>query len=967
MQKRVPQGHDATMTDWAGIESKWHKRWSGTEYAKVESSRKKKFITVAYPYPNSPQHVGHGRTYTLADVHARFERMHGINVLFPMAFHYTGTPILGMAQRIASGDEKLIKDINEIYGVPRSDIETFSDPVKIAGYFHKEIKSGMIEMGYSIDWSGEFTTIDTAYQKFIAWQVNLMRERGVIVQGSHPVGWCTRDKNPVSQHDTLGDVEPDFVEYVIVRAALDDGRILPAATMRPETVHGVTNMWVNPDMEYITVKVGEKKWLVSTEAVEKLEHLGCEASRLDERPVKGSELVGQSVQIPGIERKVPVLPAGFVRGQTGTGAVMSVPAHAPYDYQALEDLKGGLGETASIASSITLLSIMSAGQLGGTPKLVAESGIKDQNDERLEELTKKIYADEFSNSVMLENTGRLAGMRASDAKVDAAKWLTEIQGEAPAIMYEFSNAPIHCRCGTQCVVHILKNQWFLNYADESWKESARQCLKDVQIVPPDMRAEFDYVFGWLRERACARQKGLGTKLPWDAGWIVESLSDSVIYMAYYIISRFVNENKINPESLNGAFFDYVFFGSGDESGVSSSCDMPKEILAEIRAAFVYFYPVDSRHSGRDLVPNHLSFFVFNHALIFPKEHWPGQIVVNGSVMMGGKKMSKSMANTVPLRQAVRKYGADPIRLSILMSAELLQDAEFKLDTVNTTSGRLESMMRECMRVGALEGEKEKSSADMWLEARMREVSAQVEGLVRQMRMREALGKVFSELDSAFAWYEQRCTQDANPAALRTVWSARVALLSPFAPHAADEMWEALGNKGTASGSMWPFGPQQGDSDLLCAESLLEQVLEDIQRILELLKLDPSRIILYVANSEKQTAYKQMLKASQTGKSDIGTMMHVLGESEQTRQMCKDAKYVKRTLADILSTTSRNRTMRLESDGLDEVALYGTTLAELVKTRFGVDLTVYAESDPNIEDPKNKARMARPFKPAILIE
>ena len=64
-------------------------------------SKKKYFITVAYPYPNSPQHIGHGRTYTLADAHARYKRMKGYNVLFPMGFHYTGTPILAMSRRIA--------------------------------------------------------------------------------------------------------------------------------------------------------------------------------------------------------------------------------------------------------------------------------------------------------------------------------------------------------------------------------------------------------------------------------------------------------------------------------------------------------------------------------------------------------------------------------------------------------------------------------------------------------------------------------------------------------------------------------------------------------------------------------------------------------------------------------------------------------------------------------------------------
>ena len=959
------------MTDWSAMELKWRARWKGTEIALVDPSKKKKFITVAYPYPNSPQHIGHGRTYTLADVHARFERMRGNNVLFPMAFHYTGTPILGMAARVEAQDYELIKNLSELFDVPKDVIPSFADPVQIASYFHKEIKLGMIEMGYSIDWSGEFTTIDPAYKKFIAWQIRLLRERGMIVQGSHPVGWCTRDKNPVSQHDTLGDVEPDFIEYVIIRAELDDGRILPAATMRAETIYGVTNMWVNPEMDYHSIKVGGKTWLASLECAQKLEHLACDAQTLDKPIIKGLELVGKTVTIPGILRTVPVLPAKFVRATTGTGAVMSVPAHAPYDYQALEDLKKHpSGESTKIAKEIVPISILSSDDSSMSPaqKIVSESGITDQNDERLDELTKKIYADEYYNSTMLDNTDKLAGMKASEAKIAAATWIASIQTDKPQIMYEFSNAPIYCRCGTQCVVHVLANQWFLDYSNSEWKGIARKCLEQVEIIPNEMRTEFDHVFEWLHERACARQMGLGTCLPWDKGWIVESLSDSVIYMAYYVISRFINEQQIKAELLDDDFFNYIFFGSGDIEAIASKCNSDTSTLGKIRDTFTYFYPVDSRHSGRDLVPNHLSFFIFNHSIIFPKEHWPRQIVVNGSVLMDKKKMSKSMNNIIPLRQAVRKYGADPIRVAILLSAELLQDSDFKLELVHSASSRLESMLNECTRVAHLDAHDEKSNADQWLGARIRELSTEIEQLLVKMRLREALGKIFSDFDSAISWYMNRNNSSTNPNSqtLHDAWSARVALLSPFAPHVSDEMWEILGNDGMASGSMWPNTIHDDDSMLLCSESLLESVMNDITSILDLTKIKPTKIILYTANNEKLDAYLTMLVSSEAGATDMSSMMRILGDSEKTVKIRHNADFVKRALADIQSTTSRDKKIRLGAKGLDESQLYSTALADILQDELGVDLLVYSESDPNIDDPKNKARMARPFKPAILI-
>ena len=127
----------------------------------------------------------------------------------------------------------------------------------------------------------------------------------------------------------------------------------------------------------------------------------------------------------------------------------------------------------------------------------------------------------------------------------------------------------------------------------------------------------------------------------DKDWIVESLSDSVIYMAYYTLSRFVNDGTVKADNLTKEFFDYIFLDKGEIEAVVSSSNLSEDIINTMKKEFQYFYPVDARHSGRDLVQNHLSFFVLNHAAIFEEKFWPKEIVVNGSVMMNGSKMSKS--------------------------------------------------------------------------------------------------------------------------------------------------------------------------------------------------------------------------------------------------------------------------------------------------------------------------------------
>ena len=333
------------LTNWGLIEEKWRQIWDQEKIFQSDAdfARQKYFITVAYPYPNSPQHIGHGRTYTLADTHARYMRMKGYNVLFPMGFHYTGTPILGMSRRVASGDKELLEMFRKIFHISDQIIESFTEPVRIANYFHNEIKLVMKEMGYSIDWRREFTTIDKAYSKFISWQFRTLLKKGLIIQGSHPVGWCPKDENPVSQHDTIGDVEPDFNEYTVIKFRLEDDDhddcciVIPAATLRPETIYGVTNLWINPKIEYVRIRVDDELWIVSKDAAKKLELLNHKVTI--ESTINGEEIIGKYVKDPIKQTSIPLYPASFVEAQSGTGIVMSVPAHAPYDYHALEDLK----------------------------------------------------------------------------------------------------------------------------------------------------------------------------------------------------------------------------------------------------------------------------------------------------------------------------------------------------------------------------------------------------------------------------------------------------------------------------------------------------------------------------------------------------------------------------------------------------------------------------------------------------
>ena len=956
--------------DWSSIEDKWIKRWEEQKLFQADpDGRDKYFVTVAYPYPNSPQHIGHGRTYTLADAHARYMRMKGYNVLFPMGFHYTGTPILGMSRRVAAGDPELMDTFHKIYKLSDDVISTFVEPVKIASYFHNEIKMGMKEMGYSIDWRREFTTIDSMYSKFISWQFRTLRKKELIVQGSHPVGWCPRDQNPVSQHDTMGDVEPDFNEYTVIKFRSGDS-ILPAATLRPETLFGVTNMWINPDVDYVQARVDGEKWIVSKEAARKLEFLNHRVEVI--RTIKGKEIVGQTATNPVNNSTAPVYPASFVEADTGTGIVMSVPAHAPYDYKALEDLKNDKKTQNEFGISVNAspIIIIESEGYSGVPagEAIRQVGATGKNGVDLEKATSDLYSHEFYKGKMMRNTGRFAGMAVAVAKNGVKQDV--MQSGAAGTMYELVNKPVKCRCGAECVVKLLSDQWFLDYGNKEWKGLVHECATKMDIVPQDIRQEFDYVIDWLRERACARKSGLGTKLPWDQEWIIESLSDSVIYMAYYVIAKYVNSKAIIDDNITDAFFDYILLGIGNADQVAKQCKVPASTVEQIRKEFSYFYPVDSRHSGRDLVPNHLTFFIFNHVAIFERENWPRQIVVNGSVLMEGKKMSKSLGNIIPLRAAIKEHGADTIRLAMLVSAEILQDADFSFDTVRGIRSKLLGifeMADKFSRPQAAGTELE----DRWLASRLQRAIAETARSMDRLRVREAIHNILYSLEQDLQWYLKRTGAKERKnvtGPLAEFLNVQVRMLAPFAPFTAEEAWERMGNRQSITVAGWP-AIKEDRIDLVAEESefLISSLLADLQNIVKVTKLTPAKIAIYTSAGWKAQVYKKILASILEGKTNFGEIVKQLIANPETAKAKTDPKMVQKMMEDILSTPLEARHRRLRLSEFGEAAALQDAASLLSAEINKAQIAVYSEEDSAKYDPKSKAKSARPFKPAVYIE
>jgi leucyl-tRNA synthetase len=192
-------------------------------------------------------------------------------------------------------------------------------------------------------------------------------------------------------------------------------------------------------------------------------------------------------------------------------------------------------------------------------------------------------------------------------------------------------------------------------------------------------------------------------------------------------------------------------------------------------------------------------------------------------------------------------------------------------------------------------------------------------------------------------------------------------MSPFAPYASEEMWYRLGNPGTVSKSSWPaYNLDSIDFSSIQSENLLKNTMEDIKNIIKITKIIPKKITIYTSAPWKVKAYQKILSKVVEGEVNIGTLIKSLIANKETDEIKKDPDFVKKTVNDILSESQEERESKNRIGLIDEKEIL-SELNSLVQTEFGITSQVFAESDQDKYDPKNKSRTARPYKPAILIE
>ena len=955
--------------DFSAVEAKWRKAWyeARINESVPQPGNKKFFMIFAYPGVTGYLHVGHMRGYTFSDAVVRYKMMTGHAVMFPVGTHATGNGAISFAKKVERRDPATV-DILKANGCTDEKISTLSDPHKVIEFFNTVyVNDYWKRFGFMSDWRRFTCTIYPDYSKFIEWQMKKLMSLGLLIQKPYYAAACA-EHGPVAVDASETDISKggnaETLEYTLLKFDLEDGRKLVAATLRPETVFGLTNFWVNPDVEYVDVLVGGETWVVSRQAAEKLRF---QKDSVDVKgSANGSALIGRKCKAPYTGKMIPIFPSSLCDPNVGTGLVMSVPSDAPVDWIGLVELRrdgaalARYGITVEMLDSANPVSIIETPGWGPLPavEITEKMGITSLSDPKLEDATKEIYKSGFHKGVMNSATGQFAGQPVDQAKDTIRQEMLD-NGQAD-LFYDLSEEVL-CRCGGKVFIKKIPDQWFIDYANPELTARSKEHALSMNILPREYHENIQNVLEWYRERACVRMGNwLGTRFPFDQKWIVEAIADSTLYPVYYVVSMYANSGQIRAEGMNEEFFDYVLLGKGDADSVAKSTGFDRGVIETIRKEFEYWYPLDINLGGKEHMTVHFPVFLMNHVAVLRPEHWPKGIVVNWYITGTGGKISKSKGGAQPIPDAAERFGVDAMRLFYAHIASLYVDVAWedeKVESYRDRLTRLSSLLDELLAYG----DQAQSGVDAWLGARMQTRLVRLHEYMSEYDLRSFSNCVYFEMPQDFRWYLRRGgrNKDAIASALR-IW---VPLLAPVTPHVAEELWERIGMRPFASTVQLPSGTVSGDVLREEAnERLLERLMQDVAEILKVTEIKPKRIVVMTAPGWKQKMFEEAL--SQQGKPDISALIkkHIASASPEARKEIPN--YAKELAGEAGKLSASDRSSMGVAVDEREALMRATGFLE---SEFGSRVTVFAADDPARIDPKGKARFAKPGRPAVFLE
>uniref|UniRef100_A0A7N4UZV8 Leucine--tRNA ligase, cytoplasmic n=1 Tax=Sarcophilus harrisii TaxID=9305 RepID=A0A7N4UZV8_SARHA len=689
-----------------------------------------------------------------------------------------------------AGSSKYQWGIMKSLGLSDEEIMKFSEAEHWLDYFPPLAIQDLKKMGLKVDWRRSFITTDVNpyYDSFVKWQFLTLRERNKIKFGKRYTIYSPKDGQPCMDHDRQTGEGVGPQEYTLIKMKVIEpypsklsglkGKniFLVAATLRPETMFGQTNCWVRPDMKYIGFETANGDIFICTQrAARNMSYQGFTKDNGVVPVVKelmGEEIIGAALSAPLTSFKVIyTLPMLTIKEDKGTGVVTSVPSDSPDDVAAFRDLKkkqalrakyGIKDEMVMPFEPVPIIEIPGIGNLSA-PSICDELKIQSQNDrEKLAEAKEQLYLKGFYEGIMLVDGFK--GQKVQDVKKTIQKKMID-NGEA--LIYMEPEKQVISRSSDECVV-ALCDQWYLDYGEETWKKQTSQCLRDLETFCDETRRNFEATLGWLQEHACSRTYGLGTRLPWDEQWLIESLSDSTIYMAYYTVAHLLQGGNLRGQ---------------EESPLGIS------------------------------------------------DKWPKAVRANGHLLLNSEKMSKSTGNFLTLTQAIDKFSADGMRLALADAGDTVEDANFVEAMADAGILRLYTWVEWVKEMVAnwdsLRSGPASTFNDRVFASEMNAGIVKTEQNYEKIMFKEALKTGFFEFQAAKDKYRELAIEGMHRDLVFQFIEVQTLLLTPICPHICEHVWMLLGKPDSIMKAEWPLaGPV--DEVLIRSSQYLMEVAHDLR-------------------------------------------------------------------------------------------------------------------------------------------
>ncbi len=688
------------------IEEKWYARWEAEKLFHADPNSDKPPFSIVIPPPNvtGSLHMGHALNNTLQDVLVRYKRMDGYEALWMPGTDHAGIATQNVVERMLAEE-----------GVSRQEVgrEAFIQRV----WRWKEESGGTIihqlkRLGASCDWDRERFTMDEGLSRAVREVFCRLYEEGLIYQGDYIINWCPRC------HTALSDLEVEHQEaegrlWHIRYPAEDGSDGVVVATTRPETMLGDTAVAVHPD---------------------------------DERY---RHLVGRTLVLPIVGRRIPVIADPAVDPEFGTGAVKVTPAHDPNDFE--------MGERHDLERV----------------QVIGEDG------------TMTSRAGPYAGLDRYECRRRLV----EDLK--ARGFLVRVEPHVHAVGQCY-------RCHT-VIEPLISRQWFVKIKPLADRAIAAVREGRTRIVPPQWEKTYFHWMENIRDWCISRQIWWGHRIPAftcrACGKMTVARQDPE-YCPVCGSPDLDQETDVLDTWFSSALWPFSTLGWPDDT-------------PELRK----FYPTSVLITGFDILffwvarmmMMGLWFMgdvpfrdVYIHALVRDEK---------------GQKMSKSKGNVIDPLEVIDRFGADAFRFTLVAFAAQGRDIRLSVDRIEGyhrfankiwNAARFALMNLEDLDTGAAEIPfRDLLPQDRWILTRLREATAEVRRCLDEYEFDKAAAAVYQFLWHELCdWYiemakgplyaadrpgERLAAQQTLVRALDGV----LRLLHPFMPFLTEELWQRL--------------------------------------------------------------------------------------------------------------------------------------------------------------------------------